>query len=178
MYAKQFLQKIFVSLMLVLCAAGTTTHAASVDGILRSIGLRNDQILNFTHKGKHYHARLALHNGHEALHVTDEKDNEAILVRVNGKWVEYRTFGQKLGGAVKKGAVVSAIGIGVSLALSLTALSALTVQLALDGRGRDIRDLGEYRWRLEDAASSDWKVVRRILYSTFGIGSNPDHSYL
>ncbi len=101
MQTKQFAKKLFLSLTLAFGVAGTS-QAASVDGVLRSLGLRTDETMSFTHQGKQYQYRVAMHDGHQALHVKDDKGNEAILVRVSGEWVEYRTFRQKFGRTAKK----------------------------------------------------------------------------
>ncbi len=86
-------------------------HAASVDGILRSLGLRGDDSLRFTHKGKEYIARIAMHQGHEAIHIMDEKNKEIILVRQRGKWVQHLTPGQRLG-VVAATIIIPTIALG------------------------------------------------------------------
>ncbi len=152
------MKKLFLSLILLCSVSSAGLHAASVDGFLRSVGIRSDEIMNFTHKGKKYNAHIASHQGHQAIHITDAKGNEAILIRKNGEWVEYTTFGQRMGRGAKSVAKKGLIGIGVILSLGVVALGQTAYRNDFQFRNKD-----HFLNELEYVAVDDANLIHSFL---------------
>ena len=119
-----------VVVILTLCTffVHSAQAASPVRSVLRAIGLTSDGSITLTLEGKTYEAYSGTCHGMPAFVILDEQGRQHAVVRKNGRWMEYRTFLERMLGKTKTTGKYIGIGIGIGAGISCVSLCVLVMQ--------------------------------------------------